>query len=425
MNALLPSLARLRLADTGGASLSRALHSEDYEEPPPPPPLSAAATPGRERPPRSRDADDASEARPLRPSWLPETYRLQRSDPATQAPPEPKKPRLGTKEEEEEEDDDDGDDDDGVDGDLPDAPPRRAPPEPKKPRLGTKEEKEEDDDGDDGDDDGVDGDLPDAPPRRPSTPRQVRPSRSRKIAASILDSNARYRVDVYPLQTLARDHPTLVEEAKRFVDEEISVTYGLAGPDGGLSKAFNVGLNQPHGWLVLATSTDYYEKEITVQTDVGSKVTRVAVPAGSTVGAILVSASNREWGTETTRALRIGNLVTLAVHQFYTGNYVHEALWQRLLQAIKRSGDTNSGRFSLRVQGGPCLNNDQTRSIYTTWGFSGVHTDSKGTTISGWSLTFTDGVPPALPGEGGEPVEELVVDVRVRSPLRDRNRKRE
>jgi hypothetical protein len=390
MSALLPSLARLRLADTGGASLSRALHSEDYEEPPPPPPpppppQTAAATPGRERPPRSRDADDASEAQPLRPSWLPETYRLQRSDPATQAPPEPKKPRLGTKEEE-----DDGDD------------------------------------GDDDDDDGVDGDLPDAPPRRPSTPRKDRRSRSRKIAASILDSNARYRVDVYPLQTLAEEHPALVEEATRFVDEDISVTYGLAGPDGGLSKAFQEGLNQPHGWLVLATSTDDYEKAITVQTDVGSKVTSVEVPAGSTVGAILVSASDREWGTETARGVRIGNLVTLAVHQFYTGNYVHEALWKRLLQAIEQSGDTNSGTFSLRVQGGPCLNNDQTRSIYTTWGFLGVHSDFSGTAINGWSLTFTNGVPPALPGEGGEPVEELVVDVvRVRSPLRARSNKRE
>ena len=117
--------------------------------------------------------------------------------------------------------------------------------------------------------------------------------------------------------------------------------------------------------------------------------------------------------------------ITLAVHQFYTGNYVHEALWGRLLRAIKQSSETNRGMFSLHVQGGPCLNNDQTRAIYTAWGFLGVHNDFRWTTINGWVLTFTDGVPPALPGEGGEPVEELVVDVRVRSPLRDRSKKRE
>ena len=360
-DSLLPSLARLRLADTGGALPSKALAEPEPE--PEPEPLAVR--------PREGDAD---EARAPHPAWLPAEYLVQGSgDHAPQTGQAPMARRPATA----------GDE-------VPNA------------AL-------------DGGNDPVDG----RPVRRQHHAERLAPYRSpsKRRADRILASDVEYSIQPHALHTLSED---LAQELQRFVDEDISVTYGSAGPDGGLSKAFERGLEAPRGWVVVATSTDTYVKEVTVHTDVETKIRKVVVPANSTVGVLLVAASEEEWSIRRARSGRSANLVTLAVHDAFLGNYVHEALWQSLKETIKTSGDTNTGTFTLSVQGGPCLNNHKTRAIYARWGFGGVYTDFINTAINGWSLAFTDGVPRALPGENGESVEELVKNVRVPSPLRRR-----
>tara|TARA_B100001057_G_scaffold500439_1_gene615499 strand:+ start:211 stop:924 length:714 start_codon:yes stop_codon:yes gene_type:complete len=233
----------------------------------------------------------------------------------------------------------------------------------------------------------------------------------------MVESEVEYTVRVHALDTLAED---LAQELQRFVDEDVSVTYGNRGPDGGLSKAFANGLKGAHGWVVVATSTEEYVKKVTVHTDVDTKIRAVVVPTNSTVGVILVTASDAEWANRRARSGRSANLVTLAVHDAFLGNYVHEALWEALKKAIKKSGDTGIGVFTLNVQGGPCLNNPKTRSIYAQWGFCGTNTDFLHTQINGWGLTFTNGVPSVASSKNSESFEELVRNVRVPSPLKRR-----
>lgn len=338
-DSLLPSLARLRLADTGGALPSRALAE--------PEPLAVQ--------PREGDADE--ELAP-RPAWLPADYLV-----------------LGS----------------GDPAPLPGQAPLDGGTNPQDGR----------------------------PVRRQHHGERVAPYRSpsKRRADRILASDVEYSIQSHALHTLSED---FAQELQRFVDEDISVTYGSSGPDGGLSKAFERGLEAPRGWVVVATSTDTYVKEVTVHTDVETKIRKIVVPANSTVGVLLVAASEEEWSIRRARSGRSANLVTLAVHDAFLGNYVHDALWQSLKETIKTSEDTSTGTFTLSVQGGPCLNNQKTRAIYARWGFGGVYTDFVNTAINGWSLAFTDGVPRALPGENGESVEELVKNVRVPSPLRRR-----
>jgi len=241
-----------------------------------------------------------------------------------------------------------------------------------------------------------------------------------------MESPAEYEMEVYSMQDVAAD-PQLRQEVQRFVDTDISVNYGARGADGGLSNAFKDGLAKPRGWLVVATSTAPFGRSITVHSDVGIRQRRVSVPSGSTVGVILVSAAEQEWNnTRTSRGGRFANLVALAVHQHYVGNYVHERLWSRLKQAIREDDEAGTGTFTLHVRGGPCLNTDQTRHMYMGWGFAGVDQNFRWTTIEGWTLTFTDGTPPPEPRSAEGDVDSLVFNVRGRrTPLRDRASKRE
>ena len=64
---------------------------------------------------------------------------------------------------------------------------------------------------------------------------------------------------------------------------------------------------------------------------------------------------------------------------------------------MREDDDTKTGRFTLKVQGGPCLNNARSRKLYREWGFDGVNEAARGDSIQGWYATFTDGAPPPVP----------------------------
>ena len=115
---------------------------------------------------------------------------------------------------------------------------------------------------------------------------------------------------------------------------------------------------------------------------------------------ILVAAKNvnaGEWCLA--RCGRSGGLeadvVSLGTHRLARGKGVSPRLWGALLKAIKGDPNPNikTGKLTLCVSGGPCLNNDASRALYEKWGFCGPALADKHDSICGWSLEFVNGQP--------------------------------
>ena len=232
--------------------------------------------------------------------------------------------------------------------------------------------------------------------RRHPKVRPFRPAPYRQRSLRRIEASATFMTRAYSLQELEAC-PWRKEEALNLMNNNVSVDYGKGGPDAQLSKSFKTGLELPHGWLITARATADYELSVWVdRADGGRRLQTVKVPKDEMVGVLLVAANKKDWKGNA-RDGQSADVVALAVHQHFQGNYVPNDLWKELLIAVREDDDTKTGKFTLNVQGGPCLNNERSRKLYREWGFRGVSEAARGDSIQGWSATFTDGVPPPPP----------------------------
>ena len=352
MEALLPSLARLRLAATGGALPSKALANDD-EEPPPLPP----APPLRRElpPPLPRREGDADAPEGPRPPWLPPHLAVQdRRNPAP-VPRDNQQERAR-----------------GMQSRL-----RGAAFD--EVERGEEEEEEEENCFDNGG--GEETESEEEENEQPT--RRTRADGSRAAGMEAMNA-ARRRleasdvdVNVYTLSEIRRtEHQWLRFEAKELVRKDVYVKYGKNGPDRQLSKRFDNGLTLPHGWLVIATLKENEEE----------------LDKDAVVGVMLVGADAKRW-KYADRNGRPTQVLTLGVHHLFEGNYIPDAMWGAMLDAIQNHPEAGQRRFSLHVTAGSCLNNDAARRLYRRWGFQGVGDDARGDGPMGWHLNFVDGEP--------------------------------
>lgn len=164
----------------------------------------------------------------------------------------------------------------------------------------------------------------------------------------------------------------LMGEARDFVANHVSIAYdGTVGPDQYLTTQLNRGFALPHGCLVYGRAT---REAPGLKTD-------------DMVCALLVAANARDWAGSA-RHGRTFTVYALAVHDDLRRSGAARAMWATL----EEQHWMRSGKVTLIVEGGPCLNNPASRTFYESLGFAPSCDNKAGRDNLCVVLTYRDGV---------------------------------
>lgn len=215
-------------------------------------------------------------------------------------------------------------------------------------------------------------------------------AKQRMSNALRVDEDLDVRIATYALGKELLGASSVVSDSTNLVKEHVYVKDVKDGPNQPFIDKFKKGLLSGRGWLVTATTEEDQEVWDPEQNSM------TTLRKDTMVGVILVAAknfNNGEW-CSTHGGLR-ADVVSLGTHRLVRRKGVSPQLWGALLKAIECDPNPNikAGKLTLFVTGGPCLNNDASRTLYERWGFCGPAVAEESDSICGWSLEFVNGRP--------------------------------